>query len=196
MSRKQEVVNVLLEKIKDGGLNVDFTISELAKAVDIGKSTIYEYFDTKEAIIDEAFKQIIDQTVESLLSYELNENSTFEESLKGMLRTLFELGMNHSYLMRFIQIEYQEKTPAMIKPAMLKQIQKLRDHYEKQFTEIMMLGVTEGILVIDYDMKKAFMIQAIVAGGIMRFLNCNVDNQITAEEAIEAMYDSILMIAS
>lgn len=195
MSRKQEVIDVLLEKIKDGGLNVDFTISELAKAVDIGKSTIYEYFNTKEEIIDAAFNQIIDETVKELLGYQMPEDASFESAFKGMLNTMFSLGTNHSYLMRFIQLEYQESAPSRVKPQMLDQIKVLRDRYEKHFTDIMMLGVKEGTLKIDYDMKKAFMIQAVVTGGIMRFLNCKVDNLVSAEEAVEAIYEAVLMVA-
>lgn len=196
MSRKQEVIDVVLDKIKDGGLNVDFTISELAKSVDIGKSTIYEYFNTKDEIVDEALNQILDETVQELLSYRLGENVTFEDAFKGLLRKMFNLGESHSYLMRYIQLEYQEKAPSMIKPEMLEQINSLRNHYEKLFTEIMLQGVNEGILNIDYNMKKAFVIQSIVAGGIMRFLNCKVEVLISSEDAIDAIYEAVLTIAN
>lgn len=196
MSRKQEVIDVVLDKIKDGGLNVDFTISELAKSVDIGKSTIYEYFNTKDEIVDEALNQILDDTVKELLSYHLVDNMTFEEAFKGLLDKMFNLGETHSYLMRFIQLEYQEKAPSIIKPKMLEKINSLRDHYEQLFTEIMLIGVNEGVLKINYNMKKAFVIQSIVAGGIMRFLNCKVEVKISSEEAIEAIYEAVLTIAN
>jgi AcrR family transcriptional regulator len=195
MNRKQEIVNALLEKIEDGGLNVNFTISELAKTVDIGKSTIYEYFDTKEAIIEEAVNQIVDNALTSVFEQKNDMNAPFERAFKDMLKFMFDLACEKSYMTRFLQLEYQESLPKMFRPHMIKKLNDVRQFYEQKFTALIQKGIEEGVLKIDYDQKKAFMIQAIVAGGIMRFMNVQVDNNLSVDDTIDAIYEAIIKVS-
>ena len=69
MARKEEILDALIEIFRAQGIGSDFTMSQLAKEVNIGKSTIYEYFKTKDSLI---IKGTADPT---LLYYGKDSNS-------------------------------------------------------------------------------------------------------------------------
>jgi hypothetical protein len=78
---------------------------------------------------------------------------------------------------------------------MIKKLNDVRQFYEQKFTALIQKGIEEGVLKIDYDQKKAFMIQAIVAGGIMRFMNVQVDNNLSVDDTIDAIYEAIIKVS-
>lgn len=57
------------------------TVSELAKAADIGKGTTYEYFKNKEDIIFEILNILTEEFNKELFSKLKNENNTYEKLL-------------------------------------------------------------------------------------------------------------------
>lgn len=74
---KEIIMKVAAEKIKLYGLR-KFTMDEIASEIKISKKTIYKYFKSKDAIIIEYFKEIIESdkkhTMESIKKDESLEN--------------------------------------------------------------------------------------------------------------------------
>ena len=82
MSRKDEILDAVIEIFQNRGIQANFTISELARNVDIGKSTIYEYFTTKEEIITEAIFKVIDSSISLISNRTIAQEDTFEQAFK------------------------------------------------------------------------------------------------------------------
>ncbi|MEC9485684.1 MAG: TetR/AcrR family transcriptional regulator [Candidatus Izemoplasma sp.] len=196
MNRRQEIINALLDMIKEEGLNVNFTMSELAKKVDIGKSTLYEYFSTKEDIIQAAITQLFDHMVDMIYAQPLDDNADFETLFKAQLRFMFQLNDQKKYIMRYIQMEYEHSFPKLIQPSMIQKMKQLRDFYEKRFTEIIQKGITEGVIPDTLDESKRFMIQSVVSGSIMRYSNVEIDHTLSLEDTIDTIYETLLRIVN
>lgn len=57
--RKRDIAHVALELFGQKGFEAT-SISDIARVAGIGKGTVYEYFDSKEALIVEAFKVFVE----------------------------------------------------------------------------------------------------------------------------------------
>ncbi len=80
---KEEKRKEIALKCKDLFLQkgMKVTVSELAKAADIGKGTTYEYFKNKEDIIFEILNILTEEFNKELFSKLKNENNTYEKLL-------------------------------------------------------------------------------------------------------------------
>ena len=194
MNRRQEIIDALLDMIKKEGLTVNFTMSELARKVDIGKSTIYEYFSTKEDVIQAAITQLFEQMIETIFNQPFDDTHDFESLFKEQLRFMFELNDQKKYIMRYIQMEYEHSFPKFIQPSMIQKMQQLRLFYEERFANIIKKGITEGVIPGPLDAKKTFMVQSLVSGSIMRYTNVDVEHTLSLDETIDAIYDSLIVI--
>ena len=99
MSRKEQIINALIAKFGETGFNTDFTMSELAKDVNIGKSTIYEYFSNKDEVLKEALITYIHQIINDVDVIKNIDELTFEEAFKQQLKALFEAGFRSRTVM-------------------------------------------------------------------------------------------------
>ena len=63
MSRRDEILDAVISKFQEEGFSTDLTISQIANKVDIGKSTIYEYFKTKDDVFKEALLKISKENI-------------------------------------------------------------------------------------------------------------------------------------
>ena len=66
----------LMNSSDDGNV----TMEEIAKHANVGKTTIFKYFDNKDNLIHEVYKYFLDQLVEEAEEV-LDENKSFEETL-------------------------------------------------------------------------------------------------------------------
>ncbi|MCF7925538.1 MAG: TetR/AcrR family transcriptional regulator [Candidatus Izimaplasma sp.] len=194
MNRRQEIIDALLAMIKEGGLNVNFTMSELAEVVDIGKSTIYEYFSTKEDIVQAALSELFDKTLQAIYDAPFDDTLPFEVLFKKELQFMFELNDQKSYIMRYIQVEYEHTFPKFIEPQMIENMHKVRTFYEKRFTQIIQKGIEEAVIPEQLNDKTIFMIQSVVAGSIIRYTSVDIEHHLSLEDTIDAIYDALLRI--
>ena len=140
MARKDEILDALLDIFKQKGVGSDFTISELAQKVNIGKSTIYEYFKTKDDILKEAIHRVIGTTMTKVINRGEIEETTFEEAFKSEMYFLFGLAENSRFLLNFITPELRKSMPDPIKEGMKSQMQNVAKFYEKRFEKIFSFG--------------------------------------------------------
>lgn len=56
---KDKILDTAANKIQMHGLK-KFTIDEIAKDLKISKKTIYKYFNSKDAIVEEFFKTVVE----------------------------------------------------------------------------------------------------------------------------------------
>ncbi|MCR1898422.1 TetR/AcrR family transcriptional regulator [Irregularibacter muris] len=66
----------LMNSSDDGNI----TMEEIAKHANVGKTTIFKYFDSKDNLIHEVYKSFLDQLIEEAEEV-LDENKSFEETL-------------------------------------------------------------------------------------------------------------------
>ncbi|MDO4813379.1 MAG: TetR/AcrR family transcriptional regulator [Eubacteriales bacterium] len=63
--RRFEILQAACEEFQSSGLQ-ETSVADIARRADVGKSTIYEYYPSKEELVKEAGKWLLEQFLESL----------------------------------------------------------------------------------------------------------------------------------
>lgn len=198
MARKDEILDALIDIFKNKGVGSDFTISELAQKVNIGKSTIYEYFKTKEDIVNASVGRFFQTTMVRILDREPIVNTTFEQAFKKEAGYLFDLALNSRFLVNIVTPELRNAMPPVVRDRLKDHIKGVANFYENRFREIFRLGVDEGIIPNQEDPVKATLVYSLVTGSIMRIGNFNSDNtvEVNLDDYSDALYKAVVKLAT
>lgn len=197
MGRKEEILDALIEMFSSHGINNNFTMKELAEKVNIGKSTIYEYFDTKDELLHQAVCRIVETGIAQVYSSKMSEDENFEAGFKKELLFLFNLSINSAYLLNLINPDFENIMPVEYKNEMKTQVNQVRDHYNKRFNDIFQKGIVEGVIKGENILTKNLMISSLIVGSIIRIANSGVKlNKQELKEYVDAVYVTVLRIAN
>ena len=174
MARKEEILDALIDIFRNQGVGADFTISQLADKANMGKSTIYEYFKTKDDIMNDAICRVFDESTKAIFQREIPSDSTFEQAYKGEMHYLFNIAINSQFLFNFLTPKFMKSFPVETREDFKSRMKDVASHYEKRFADIFIKGVTEGVISNDNMPIKGLLISSLVSGSIMRFANANM----------------------
>jgi AcrR family transcriptional regulator len=99
--RKQETIETALRLLTERGY-ANLNMDELAEEVGISKPTLYQYFNSKDELLAQAFVYMMEKTEAQIL-----ENSELSpmELLEKFLRSTFESAVNERHIMTQIDFE-------------------------------------------------------------------------------------------
>lgn len=196
MSRREEILDAVLEIFQTKGISNDFTMSELASRLDIGKSTIYEYFKTKEEILTSAVVYMIDLLIEALLERTENNDLPFEEYLKTELAYLFDVATSSRLIMNGMTPQIKFALSDNCKEELKAKIKNVNVFYIEKFNSIFDRGIVEGVIPSTIDEYNEALITSIVAGGILRLSNplLNGGKTLDMKTYIDKTYEAIILI--
>lgn len=196
MNRKEEIIKAVIDIFKEQGVSGEFTMSALASKLDIGKSTIYEYFKTKDEILTEAILYMIEHSIEQLLSRETIEYSSFEESLKAELNYMFELAKESHLLVSALAPKMKDSISKTCRIQIQEKLGKVNQFYTSKFTSIFVKGYEEGVFSRVGNEYDEAMISAMIAGTVVMISNKYVTmfKDLDIEEYTQKMYNTILLI--
>jgi AcrR family transcriptional regulator len=196
MSRKNEILDALGDMLQSQGLHADFTISELARKVDIGKSTIYEYFSTKDELISEAMIRIFENAMARINDRTIDPGVDFETALKDELRFVFDLARESSAIFRFLTPEFRDTIPATLKGEFALVMRSTTKRYEALYADILRRGFDEGVVDGRHLPQNNLLVGALINGmisQITRMTNGQVED-IPNEQLVEGVYDAACRI--
>jgi len=170
MLTKDRIIEVVIEMIKQNVNVSTVSLSEIAKKANIGKSTVYEHFQNKEELIHCAYMQILNYYENELLA-PLNKNTYKEAFIEQYRRILYSMNsaknMVETILSQSKQIWYPNSK------VFDEKLKNLKLKMANRFFDIFHLGVKEGYIPIDTEMKekKGYIIQAIMTGLLFQYIN-------------------------
>jgi len=129
-----EVVGIFLKK----GFQ-ETSMREIAGAAGLGKSTLYDYFQTKEEILVYFFEDQIRDLTESARRIAL-QNLSAEERLHQIMKAHLEFLQANKSLFAKLSLEAQR-----LKPESQKQIQAYRHAYQDLLCGLIEEGIREGL---------------------------------------------------
>lgn len=192
MSRKNEILDALGDMLQSQGLHADFTISELARKVDIGKSTIYEYFATKDELISEAMIRIFENAMARINQRTIDPNADFERAFQDELRFVFDLARESSAIFRFLTPEFRDTIPATLKGEFALVMRDTTKRYEALFAAILHRGVEEGLVDEQHVKQNNVLVGALINGmisQITRMTNGQAED-IPNDQLVIAVYEA------
>ena len=192
MSRREQIIDAALEVFTKKGFTADFTMSSLARNLDIGKSTIYEYFENKDDIIKEAILKYLDDRFEHVKELFHIEAVSFEEVFKKQLTTSLLVANESRTLIETLSPGFFKKLPESVQAEVKAKMEEARDTMQEGFVTIFMRAAREGIIPMDISPAKSLVVTSMVIGSIMIYSDARtqLDVNIFAEE----IYNSALKV--
>ncbi len=95
---KNKILDCTIEMLKSGDMDT-LSMSKIATKAEIGKSTIYEYFSSKEELVKSALKREIDISLEDFLSVKMGK--TLYESYYAHMKKGLEIAQDVIQLVGF-----------------------------------------------------------------------------------------------
>lgn len=184
---KDRILSAVVSYIKEG-LTDQISLAKIASDAEIGKSTVYEHFKSKEEMIEETYRYLLSQ-YESILLKDISKmtfKGAFIEQLERNLivmedaRTIMDMLMNH-------HADQFYKFGKSLEPKVL----ELQSKIASRFESIMKLGVIEGIIAPripkPYD---RYVIQAIMTGLMFQYVNQKME--IERDQLLELIYHEVI----
>ena len=192
MSRRDQIIDAALEVFTTKGFAADFTMSGLAKNLDIGKSTIYEYFENKDDIIKAAIMKYLDDRFEHVKELFYVEASSFEEAFKKQLKTLLCVAHESRALVETLSPGFFKKLPENVQKDVRAKMEKSRETMQQGFISIFTRAAQEGIISSDVNPNRSMVVTSMVVGSIMLFSDSRT--QLDVDGFVDEIYNSALKI--
>ncbi len=191
MSTKDKIIAVLADLLKQDENISDISISKIAALADIGKSTVYEHFTSKDELIGEAYRYLSSIYQKRIIA-PLKHN-TFEKAFKEIATRMISNAKEASDIMMCILNEGYHIN-MMAKEDMNDIMLNVQGEIEKLYIEIIQMGVKEGIIkpIITETVEKGHVIRALTVGLIMQCVNEHIE--LSDEDALNYLYKYTVLI--
>ncbi|MCD4827551.1 MAG: TetR/AcrR family transcriptional regulator [Acholeplasmataceae bacterium] len=191
MQTKDKIIEVIIDYIKQDIDVSQISLSEIAKKADIGKSTVYEYFENKESLICDTYMFLFDYYEQEILK-PLNE-TTFKKAFIEQVRRILNAMKDAKHLVETMMKQQSNETH--FKNELIdKKINDVSIHMEERFIEIMRLGLAEGLIsgAIKETKTRGYVIRALISGLSFQYINMQTD--LSEEGILSLIYDEVLRV--
>lgn len=192
MNKKDQIINSVIKKFKDEGFSSDLTITQIAKSVNIGKSTIYEYFKSKDDVIKEALLAMSVNNTKRIFDIENIENMKFEEAFKAQLVILFHIASESRMMFEVFSKDFKNQLPSGIQAELMETMTKSKENIEKRFIDIMIKGVSEGLISMDKNPLDVNVMSGLIIGSMIRYSSNDVELDLI--EFVDKVYEAVLKL--
>lgn len=185
LATKDKIIKVVIDYIKQDKDVNQIPLSEIAKKANIGKSTVYEYFENKEALIQDTYMYLLNYYEQQILKplKEKTFKKAFIEQISKILgamkdaKSLVETMLNNHNQINFLNNQVVEE-----------KMNEISNHMEKRFVEIFKIGVLEKYIPDDIKESptRGYVIQALITGLLFQFINKQTD--LTEEALLDLIY--------
>ncbi len=185
LATKDKIIKVVIDYIKQDKDVNQIPLSEIAKKANIGKSTVYEYFENKEALIQDTYMYLLNYYEQQILKplKEKTFKKAFIEQISKILgamkdaKRLVETMLNNHNQINFLNNQVVEE-----------KMNEISNHMEKRFVEIFKIGVLEKYIPDDIKESptRGYVIQALITGLLFQFINKQTD--LTEEALLDLIY--------
>ena len=184
---KDKILDCTIEMLKAGNIDT-ISMSKIASSANIGKSTIYEYFSSKEELVKTALKRVIDLSLEDFLSVEMG--NTLYESYYAHMKKGLAIAEDAIKLVGYpssnnISFMNKEEIEEMVSGALLPVFDRLKEIYFQ--------GVEEKTITQKRDLSnKLYVLAAFFKGMLLEKYKHNIPD----DEFIEDLYENALILVN
>jgi AcrR family transcriptional regulator len=194
LNRKDQIIEAVILKFQEEGFSTDLTITEIAKSVNIGKSTVYEYFKSKDDVIKEALVKMSDLNTDRIFNIENIENMKFEEAFKAQLVILFHIASESRMMFEVFSKDFKNQLPLAIQGELMEKMHEVKELIEQRFVMIMIKGVNEGLISIDQDPVSVNVISGLVVGSMLRY--SDADTNLDINEFVDKVFEAVVKLGN
>lgn len=155
LNRKQEILNAATKSFSLFGYKAT-TVDQVAKIANVGKGTIYTFFENKEQLLHFAVKNLIEEMRQEA-DRAINSNNNFMTNAHSGLMKMLEFRERHQLFAKLLEEERQLATPEV--KHMLAQIE---DEFVSYLANFIETGIEKGEIqacdskLVAYLLLKAY----------------------------------------
>lgn len=194
LSRRDQIIEVVISKIKQNNLPTDISLASIAKEVNIGKSTIYEYFSSKEELLKSALFTFLDETVNTVTLDEDITNLTFEEVFKEQMKRILLAASQTRIIIETLQPKFASQFSDGAREEMKQTMQGIRDKIRNRFYTFFEKGISEGIVAPTINELDGYMVTNLVVGTIITYTDPDIN--IGVDVVINKLYETVIKLVS
>lgn len=165
----------------------DTKIIDIADTAGIGKGTVYEYFESKDAIFLELFRTKVADSYDNL-SVLIAKNMSCEEKIKEYIEFELVNSSRFSFNKNFI-VDLMMKSDALRNPELIESIHEL---VNKKFSTVYHI-IEEGIKIGEFSPLNPLLATISLMGATNFYIGFNcapfTPSQFVPAEMIKSMYD-------
>lgn len=173
--------------LKAGDIDT-ISMSKIALNCNIGKSTIYEYFPSKEELVKQALKRVVDIALEDFLTVKMG--NTLYESYYAHMKKGLEIAKDAIKLVGYpstnnISFMNKEDIDEMVSGALLPIFDRLVEIYNQ--------GVEEKTIIPKRDFtSKLYVLAAFFKGMLLEKYKHNIPD----DEFMDDLYENVLILVN
>ncbi len=191
-NRKNEILNVVLDILSNPNSEMKLSVGNVARELNIAKSTIYEYFSKKEEMIIGALTMLFENNKRMLLSVENFESMSFEEAFKAHMMRFLELADKNEIMQTYLHHPEVGALSVANKQVIMQRMRDTLDQIEERLDEVLDKGKEEGVLRKAIPKTRKHTIQALIFGTIMAI--SDPFNDWDSEAVIDDVLKSLILL--
>ena len=165
---KDKLIQVLVSHIKAGVNLKELSLSQIATEAEIGKSTVYEHFASKEAMISDTYAYLL-KSYEAILLEPISQ-TTFKAAFIEQLSRILTVMKDAKVIMDAIMNNTFDQIPNL-KPEHQCLIETIQLSMGKRFEQIIKMAIDTN----EIDIKKIkpyskHVIQALISGILLQYV--------------------------
>lgn len=190
--KKHAIIQTVIDLLGDSSPEKKLSIANVASTLGMAKSTLYEYFDSKETMLFHAVKHLIEQSVKHVSAIDLNEVTSFKTRIISHMETIYHYSQDQKMMQNVLRHpEILSLSPAthealieISQQALLTLQQRLRDIIED--------GVKEGVLKHVPSETRLKSVEALILGCIIMITDPYFSDDVTS--VIHDAYQSLTIL--
>lgn len=186
MTKKEAILEEVLELIHENA-SQKFTMKNLAEQLNRSKSSLYEYFSSKDEMITEALEHLIETNVKVIIRS--NEDSPFRTRLKSYFLRYMVLVENKRMLQNMVYHPDINTLPIPLQKQLQEKIFNAQHEVSQYFWAIMDKGLEEQILTGPISAERKLVLRSMMLGSMIEFSHFSLplDKEAYADELLESM---------
>lgn len=186
---RDKILDATISYIKQEPNLSQVSISDIAAKADIGKSTVYEYFENKHALIEEAYSYLLDK-YQNILLKKINKKN-FKNALMDQLSRILDVMEDVKVIMEVIMNAHSEMSFLRYDQCSIK-IQRIQDKMTERFNHIFSIGVESGEIHPSNRPYVSHIVQALISGLMFQYVDNKID--IERDDLIKLIYQEMIRI--
>lgn len=183
MDRKQEILEAATRSFSLFGYKAT-TMEQIAKIANVGKGTIYTFFENKEVLFQEIVLRMIFEMKEEATNA-IKEGATFQENAHAALMKMLEFRETHQLFAKIIDEEKELRTPTV--QQILQQVeQAIVSFVKEKIDKYMEKG---EIRQVDSELVAYLLLKAYLA--FVNDWNLTHDQPLTEDKITKIIQDTI-----
>ena len=191
LSTKDRILDAVISYIQEHPTLNQLSVSKIAQRAGLGKSTVYDYFDTKDALLEEAYLYLLDK-YKTILLRDI-PLTTYKESLMALLKNILEVIKDAKLIMDSI-FNIDRGIEMFKSQKCTKHINVIQQELKKTFEDIALIGVKNGDIESQTNAYIPHIIQSLISGLMLQFVNGKID--ISEDDLVMLIYQEITRVLS